>query len=398
MPSPRWTSRAALLAAGAMTVLLSSGGFTHAAPGPEVFSWGANNSGQLGNGTTTDRWAPGPVTSLARGDTAQIAAGGTGDDNVFAVARLEDGTVRAWGHNSLGQLGDGSRSDQAVPNTVPGLTGVTDVAAGGGHALAVRQGRVLAWGDNNFGQLGNGRTGDDATIPVPVQEITSAKQVAAGCDFSLALLQDGSVWAWGRGSQGQRGHGDADLATDAVPQPVTGLPEDVAQVAAGCHHALARTVSGKVYAWGDNLYGQLGNGTSTNSGTPVQVRQLTGVRTVVAGADHNFAIRNDNTVFGWGAGGSGQFIEDDATNAPNVTRTNRNSPVPVDALTGVQELAAGRDHDLALFDHRVDAWGDNGHGQLGNGTNVPRYRPVTSVRGSFEHVAVSLGGDSSYAY
>ncbi|MGW2612952.1 RCC1 domain-containing protein [Streptomyces mirabilis] len=290
MPSPRWTSRAALLVAGAMTVLVSSGGFTHAAPGPEVFSWGANNSGQLGNGTSTDRWAPGPVTSLARGDTAQIAAGGTGDDNAFAVARLEDKTVRAWGHNSLGQLGDGSRSDQAVPDTVPGLTGVTDVAAGGGHALAVRQGRVLAWGDNNFGQLGNGRTGDDSTIPVPVQGITSATQVAAGCDFSLAL-QDGAVWAWGRGSQGQRGQGDADLATDAVPQPVTGLTEKVVQVAAGCHHALARTESGKVYAWGDNLYGQ-----------------------------------------------------------------------------------------------------------LGNGTNEPRYRPVTSVRGSFENVAVSLGGDSSYAY
>lgn len=398
MPSPCWTRRAALLAVSVMTGALASGGVTYAAPGPEVFSWGANNSGQLGNGTTADRWAPGPVTSLARGDTAQVAAGGTGDDDAFAIARLEDGTVRAWGHNSLGQLGEGSRADQAVPNTVVSLTGVTDVAAGGGHALTVRQGRVWAWGDNNFGQLGNGRTGDDATTPVAVQEIVSAKQVAAGCDFSLALLEDGSVWAWGRGSQGQRGQGDGNLATDAVPQPVTGLTEEVAQIAAGCHHALARTVSGKVYAWGDNLYGQLGNGTNVNSGAPVPVRQLTGVRTVVAGADHNFAIRNDNTVFGWGANGSGQLLEDDATSVPNATRTNRNSPVPVDALTGVQELAAGRDHDLALFDRRVDAWGDNGHGQLGNGTNVPRYRPVTSVRGSFEHVAVSPGGDSSYAY
>ncbi|MEV6028953.1 sialidase [Streptomyces sp. NPDC052036] len=391
MPSSRQPRRAALLAAVVLTGVLANGGVTHAASDTDVLSWGADNSGQLGNGTTADRWSPGPVASLTRGDTAQLAAGGTGDDDAFVVARLSDGTVRAWGHNSLGQLGEGTRGDQAVPNTVVGLTDIAGVAAGGGHALAVdKRGRVQAWGDNNFGQLGTNRTGDVATTPVPVQGLVSAKQVAAGCDFSLALLEDGTVWAWGRGSRGQRGQGDGDLSADAVPQPVTGLDEEVAQVAAGCHHALARTVSGKVYAWGDNLYGQLGNGTTTGSGTPVRVRQLSGVRTVVAGADHNFAILNDNTVYGWGAGGSGQFLEDDAA--------NHNAPVPVDALTGVQELAAGRDHDLALFDRRVTAWGAGGHGQLGDGTNVSRRRPVTSVRGSFEHVAVPLGGDSSFAY
>ncbi|MFJ7901533.1 RCC1 domain-containing protein [Streptomyces sp. NPDC096198] len=375
MPS-RWTRRAALLAAGVLTALAANTGATRAASDTDVLSWGANNSGQLGNATTADRWSPGPVASLARGDTAQLAAGGTGDDDAFVVARLS-----------------GTRGDQAVPGTVPGLTDIADVAAGGGHALALdKRGRVQAWGDNNYGQLGTNRTGDMATAPVPVQGIVNAKQVAAGCDFSLALLEDGTVWAWGRGSRGQRGQGDADLSANAVPQPVTGLGEEVAQVAAGCHHALARTVSGKVYAWGDNLYGQLGNGTETGSGTPVRVRQLAGVRQVVAGADHNFAVLNDNSVYGWGAGGSGQFLE----NGP--TPANHNAPVPVDALDGVQELAAGRDHDLALFDRRVTAWGAGGHGQLGDGTNTSRRTPVTSVRGSFEHVAVPLGGDSSYAY
>ncbi|OEJ23331.1 hypothetical protein AS594_01245 [Streptomyces agglomeratus] len=391
----RWGARWALVAAAGLTVLtgFAAEGPAQAVAGPEVMSWGAGDAGQLGDAGSGDRWSPGPVTGLNRGQVAEISAGGTGSDTSFAVARLEDGTVRAWGHDAAGQLGNGTRHDRAVPDVVAGLQGVDDVAAGGAHALATGKGRVWSWGENGDGQLGNNRFGDDSTVPVRVPSISQARQVAAGCDFSLVLMEDGTVWSWGSGERGQLGTGER--AAQSLPQEVKNL-SNVAEVVAGCHHGVARTEDGIVWTWGDNGQGQLGDGTAkTSSSEPVKARWLRDIRRITAGADHTFALRNDDTVYGWGSNRYGQFLEPEATDA---ARTNRNTPVAIDVLEGARELAVGRNHNLAVFANKVVAWGANGQGQLGDGTNADRFTPVTAVSGDFHHVAASLAGNSSYAY
>ncbi|WP_078876059.1 hypothetical protein [Streptomyces sp. 769] len=395
----RWGARraapvvAAVLAAFAGPAVT---GVAQAAPGPEVFSWGAGDAGQLGSGGTGDRWSPGPVMGLHRGEVRKISAGGTGSGESFAVAQLENGTVRAWGHGSSGQLGTGSRNDRGTPDSVNGLRDVSDVAAGGAHALAISKGRVWAWGDNGDGQLGNNRTGDDSSVPVRVPSVFMARQVAAGCDFSLALMEDGTVWSWGSGARGQLGTGERK--SQSVPQEVKGL-EHIAEIAAGCHHGVARTEDGAVWTWGDNLKGQLGDGTGKGSSDePVKARWLRDIRKITAGADHSFAIRNDDTVYGWGENRDGQLLEADQSDDTGVSRTNRNTPVAIDALEGARDLAAGRGHDLAILDDKVVAWGANTEGQLGDGTALARFAPVTAARGDFHHVAASLAGNTSYAY
>ncbi|MGW7517865.1 RCC1 domain-containing protein [Streptomyces sp. NPDC054796] len=388
------------MAAAVLSVLAgpTAAGVSQAASGPDIMSWGAGPAGQLGDGGTGDRWSPGPVTGLNRGEVREISAGGTESGNSFAVAQLEDGTVRAWGSDSAGQLGNGTRHDRATPDTVTGLRDVTDVAAGGAHALAVSKGRVWAWGENGDGQLGINRSGDEQTVPERVPSVFMARQVAAGCDFSLAVMEDGTVWSWGNGDRGQLGTGDR--APQSVPQEVKGLPENIAEVAAGCHHALARTEGGEVWAWGTNLKGQLGDGTTKGSSAePVKTRWLRDISRITAGADHSFALRNDKRVYGWGNNRHGQLLEQDASSASGAGHTNRNTPVEIDALDGASDLAAGREHGLAVIEDKVVAWGANGVGQLGNGTNVARSAsPVTAVRGDFQHVAASLAGNSSYAY
>ncbi|MFF4449521.1 RCC1-like domain-containing protein [Streptomyces sp. NPDC001502] len=364
---------------------------------PTVLSWGAGRTGQLGNGTLADSLSPSSVTSLFRGDVDEISAGGTSSADSFVLART-DSTVKSWGHNSSGQLGNGGNTNQTVPTTVPRLTNIKSIAAGGKHGLALdTSGQVYSWGDNAYGQLGNNRTGDSRTVPDRVQGMPKVKQISAGCDFSLALLENGKVYAWGRGIHGQLGNGSR--ATSSVPRQVQGL-ENVVEVDAGCHHALALTAEDTVKSWGYNLYGQLGNSSTTSSTVPVDVDWVDGVSDIEAGAFHNYVKTSDSHVWGWGNNQYGQLLEGDESFADNVSRTNRTAPVEIPRLTGVQHLAAGARHGVAVTADDVFTWGHNGEGQLGNGTTVPRYDSVKILKegSAIKDMAVSLGGNTTYAY
>ncbi|MFD5328445.1 RCC1-like domain-containing protein [Streptomyces sp. NPDC127092] len=364
---------------------------------PTVLSWGAGRTGQLGNGTLADSLSPTSVTSLFRGDVDQMSAGGTSSADSFVLART-DKTVKSWGHNSSGQLGNGGNDNQTVPATVPRLTNVKDVAAGGRHALALdTSGQVYSWGDNSYGQLGNNRTGDSRTVPDRVQGMPKVKQISAGCDFSLALLENGKVYAWGRGIHGQLGNGSR--ATSSVPRQVADLT-DVVAIDAGCHHALALTADDTVRSWGYNLYGQLGNSSTKSSTVPVDVDWLEGVSEIEAGAFHNYAKTSDSHVWGWGNNQYGQLLEADEAFDSNVSRTNRTAPVEIPRLEGVQHLAAGARHGVAVTADEVFAWGHNGEGQLGNGTTVSRFESVKILNegSKVKDVVASLGGNSTYAY
>lgn len=362
-----------------------------------VLAWGAGRTGQLGNGTMTDSLSPASVTSLFRGDVTQMSAGGTSSSDSFVLARTGK-TVKTWGHNSSGQLGNGSRASQAVPITVPRLTDIKEVAAGGSHALALdNKGQVFSWGDNTYGQLGNNRTGDSRTVPGRVQGMSKVEHIAAGCDFSLAVLQNGQVYAWGRGVHGQLGNGSR--AISSVPRQVQGL-SGITDIDAGCHHALALTADRTVKSWGYNLYGQLGDSSTTSSAVPVDVDWLEGVTEIEAGAHHNYAKTSDSKVWGWGNNQYGQLLEADERFDTDASRTNRTAPVEILRLEGVQHLAAGARHGIAVTANDVFTWGHNGEGQLGNGTTIARYEPVKilSEGSKIEDVVASLGGNTSYAY
>ncbi|MEU5219646.1 hypothetical protein AB0G79_26075 [Streptomyces sp. NPDC020807] len=176
---------AVLVSLVSLAPLASLGSAAHAGPSvPWVQAWGHNGAGQLGNGSTLDQQTPTSVRGLARGHVRELAGGGYNSTIAFAVALLRDGTVQTWGGNSDGQLGDGTRASRPHPAAVAGLSGVTEVAAGGYFAYAVRSGRVLAWGDNASGQLGNGTT---TASPTPVMALppgSGTTRVAASTSWT----------------------------------------------------------------------------------------------------------------------------------------------------------------------------------------------------------------------
>ena len=200
---------------------------------------------------------------------AAIAAGGG-----HHLALTVRGEVWAWGKNDRGQLGDGTAVDRTAPVKVPGLVDVVDVAAGAAHSLAVTfDGRVYAWGSNDCGQLGHAE--GDRWTPSEVVELTKVVQVAAGTDSSMALTQGGTVYTWGCGEYGQLGSSRRQN-TQSRPYTISMPGSGMAQIAAGAYHDLAVTNGGVLYAWGRNQRYQLGNSRNENADSPVRVLTGTG--------------------------------------------------------------------------------------------------------------------------
>jgi alpha-tubulin suppressor-like RCC1 family protein len=299
-----------------------------------VWAWGSNSIGQLGDGTATDRLMPVQVLGLA----GVVAIAGS---RSHTLALLSDGTVWGWGQNIEGQLGDGTNTNRATPVQVVGLSDVVAVAVGSFHSLALRgDGTVWAWGSNNVRQLGNG-TASNSLVPVQTSNLTDVVAIAASGSHSLALLADGTVWGWGRNGDGELGDGTTNQYL--VPVQTLGLT-DVVQVACGGGasangHSLAVTADGKVWAWGENSSGQLGDGTTSDRWAPVQTISLTDVVSVAAGGRHSLALRAGGTVWAWGQN-SGRLGDG--------TTINRSTPVQTVDMSNVVAVAAGHFHSLAI--------------------------------------------------
>jgi alpha-tubulin suppressor-like RCC1 family protein len=357
---------------GAFTAAAVAGGGSHSLvlkTDGTVWGFGLNSNGQIGDTTTTSpRSTPVQVAGLT-GVTA-IAAG-----SAHSVALKSDGSVVAWGVNSSGQLGNGTTTQRTSPTTVPGLTGVVAIAAGLNHTVALKSdGSVVAWGENANGQLGDS-TDTDRTGPVGVSGLTSGVvAIAAGHYHTLAVKSDGSVVAWGNNANGQVG--DGSQTTAWVPTQVSGLTSGVAEVAAGGFHSLARKADGSVVGWGLNNFGQLGDGSTTQRLTPVSLTTLSSVSAVRAGQNHSYALKSNSTVWSWGNGSSGQL--GDGTNVAKST------PVQVTGLPAIEAVDAGDNHGLAVgADKSVWAWGANGSSQLGDGTTTNRWSPVKVADADF---------------
>ncbi len=327
----------------------------------DLLACGDNTTGQLGDSTVTSHNAPILVPGV--GGLSGIACG-----QAFSLGLLANGTVLAWGMNSSGQLGDGGVVDMHSPTLIGSLAQVKAIAAGSTHALALLDdGTLISWGEGSSGQLGNGSLANASPGTLPNQPETMPISIAAGGIHSLLACNDGSVWSWGDNTYGQLG--DGGTSNQVEPVQVMNINTAIA-VAAGSDHSLALLADGKVMAWGRNAQGQLGEGTLFDRSVPVLVLGLANAKAIAAGDGFSMALLTDGTVKAWGANTFGQLGDG--------TTTERHLPVSVSGLSNVTSIAAGQRHALALLtDNTVKAWGDNTYGALGDGTNVSHSSPVT---------------------
>lgn len=301
-----------------------------------------------------------------------------------------DATLWAWGDGNLGQLGNGLGTASSVPVQSPLLQDIIDVASGDeNHSLALRSdGIVFAWGTNFSGQLGDGTSVLNRNSPVQVSNLTNVIDVAVGNYHSLALKSDGTVWAWGSNVFSQLGDG---TTTDRLtPVQVSGLTNIVA-IDSTNYHSLAVKSDGTVWAWGYNTDSQLGDGTTTTPLAPVQVSGLSQVSGVSAGTSHSLAVKTDGTVWVWGNNAGGQLGIG--------TTTNQTTPIQIPGLSNVKEVDGSWMHSVALKnDGTVWAWGNNHSGQLGDGTTGTTYLSPSQVVGISGVTSLSTSSSFTVAH
>jgi alpha-tubulin suppressor-like RCC1 family protein len=289
---------------------------------------------------------------------------GAGLDYTMAVQA--NGTLWGWGDNGNGRLGNGTFINTNSPQAVSGNMVWRTVSAGGAHTVAIRNdGTLWSWGLNNSGQLGNGSYASTLT-PQQVGTNSNWQTVSAGREYTVALRVDGTLWCWGGNFDGQLGNGTFTYTN--TPQPI-GTNATWRAIEAGNGlgnvHSLAIRSDSTLWAWGDNFWGQLGDGNMfTRANTPQQIGTNTNWQAVAAGGAHSVALQSDGTLWTWGLNEDGQL--GNGTDGPF---TNVTTPQRIGTDTDWVAISAGRDHTLALrTDGSLWAWGDNGWGQLGIGT------------------------------
>ena len=335
----------------------------------ELYAWGYNGTGQVGDGTVVARSSPVQIGALT--NWAQVAAG-----SGHTASVKTDGTLWTWGRNtnfsgSTGQLGDGTTINRSSPVQIGALTNWAQVSAGSYLTASIKtDGTLWTWGFNSSGQLGDG-TVINKSSPVQIGALTNWAQVSAGGVHTAAVTTGGQLYAWGGGGNGRLGNGTTDFLSSPVQ---IGALTNWAQVAAGINHTASIKTDGTLWAWGQNNLGQLGDGTTANKSSPVQIGALTNWRQVSAGSGHTASVKTDGTLWTWGrntnfSGSTGQLGDG--------TVINRSSPVQIGTLTNWAQVSAGSYLTASVkTDSTLWTWGNNATGQLGDGTTANKSSPV----------------------
>ena len=330
----------------------------------DLYMWGSNGGGRLGNGNRTNSYTPIKIMK----NVATVSLGG-----IHSAAVTKDGSLYMWGYNGSGQLGNGSTTDSYTPIKI--MENVATVSLGDYHSAAItKDGSLYMWGANYCGQLGNGNRTNSYT---PVKIMKNVAAVSLGDEHSAAVTKDGSLYMWGYNRYGQLGNGST---TDSYT-PIK-IMENVTAVSLGYYHSAAVTKDGSLYMWGANYYGQLGDGSTTNSYTPVKIME--NVAAVSLGYNHSAAITKDGSLYMWGNNNCGQL--------GNGSTTNRSTPVKI--MEKVAAVSLGGNHSATITkDGGLYTWGDNEYGQLGNGSIKNSYTPIKIM----SNVVSSAGGSHTIA-
>lgn len=332
-----------------------------------VKCWGLNGNTQVGPNAASPQLTPTVINGLG-GVPVKFALG-----SGFSCALLSD-SVKCWGSNFGGTLGDGTTRDHSAPVKVIGLDNlkILDLVSGNSFSCVLLDGgSVKCWGRNSYGQLGDG-TLIDKSAPTPVLGLSSeVKAIFANGSHSCAQLADGTLKCWGYNSEGQLGIGN----TTNQATPVQPLIGKVKSFAAGYVHSCAILVDGSVSCWGRNNEGQLGNNSTASSKAPVSI-SITDVQYISAGNNYTCAMHNSGSVSCWGLNTSGQLGTGDFN--------NRAVPTSVQNLEQSTQLlkTAGLNACVLLSSGSLKCWGGNSAGQLGNGLTTNSAIPVVVQKGS----------------
>ena len=355
-----------------------------------LWTWGDNGSGQLGDTTQTDRSTP--VTTFAGGaNWKQVSVA-----RAHTAAIKTDGTLWIWGNNYGGRIGDNTTTNRSTPvTTFAGGTNWKQVSGGNSHTAAIKtDGTLWTWGRNSYGQLGSTSLSTSTSTPITTSAGgTNWKQVSCRRGCTTAIKTDGTLWTWGENSYGQLGDNTKTNKTTPVTTFAGGT--DWKQVSCGGWHTAAIKTDGTLWIWGENFGAKIGDNTTIDKSTPVTTfAGGTNWKQVACGGNHTAAIKTDGTLWIWGRNNLGQLGDN--------TTTNRTTPVTTFAGgTDWKQVACDMDCTFAIkTDGTLWGWGDNGAdnfissvgtGQLGNNGITVRTTPVTTFAGGTNWKQVSVG-------
>jgi len=334
----------------------------------ELWAWGYNDSGQLGDGTQIDKSSPIQVGALT--DWSDISFGES-----YSLAVKKDGTLWAWGNNSYGQLGDGTITARSSPVQIGTLTNWAKVAAGAYQSFltltpasfAIKtDGTLWSWGSGLQGNLGDG-TSTTKSSPVQIGTGTNWSYVVSGGACGFAIKTDGTMWSWGDNSYGKLGLGAGDTTARSSPTQIGTLTTWTKVVAGGFHTAAIKN-DGTLWTWGRNTAGQLGDFSTVDKQSPIQVGSFLWSN-VTAGYSHTIGIQTDSSMWAWGGNTAGAL----GLSLPNIQPARVMAPYS----ERFRKVFAGGNHTLAIkINGTLWGWGVNSNGQLGRGSLVASSSPV----------------------
>jgi alpha-tubulin suppressor-like RCC1 family protein len=328
----------------------------------KVWCWGYNQYGKLGDNSLTSRLTP--VSILGVNKTFCQITNGT----EFTSSIDKNGKVWSWGYNQYGQLGDNSVTSRRTPVSILGVNKTfCQITNGSAFTSSIDQyGKVWSWGYNQYGQLGDNSITTRRT-PVIILGVTKTFcKISTGASHTVGIDKNGIVWCWGYGVNGQLGYNST--TSQRTPVSILGVVKTFCQINCGQISTLGIDKNGKIWGWGSNIYGQLGNNSVVAVSTPVAVQgTLKTFCSIASGNSNTFAIDYKNNLWGWGYGkGLGLNIPDYIT------------PTSIVVDKTFCKITAGDTSSLGIDKNgKIWGWGDNSFGQLGDNSTTNRFSPVS---------------------